>query len=289
MYFEYKENKLRALLRLTDNVGLIAEDSSIKKGLIHMIWNRGSERVEFFVDDLPIALEPNQMTTVTYVHLIRFEHPLPQLTVISFNREFYCINDHDHEVSCNGILFMGSRDIPIISLNEDEKTKMKSLIDVFRDEFVTRDNIQGEMLQMLLKRLIIKCTRLVKNQAYGQTHDIESVDLIRRFNVLVDANYKSLKQVSDYADLLFKSPKTLSNLFHNHGSQSPLQIIHNRIIIEARRLLVKTEKTAKEIAYDLGFENVSPFNKMFKKVTGTSPIEFRSANKRKEKSTIIKE
>ena len=289
MYFEYKESELRALLRLTDSVGLVTEDANIKKGLIHIIWNQSPDQVSFFVDDLPITLLPDQMTTVTYVHLIHFDTPLPELTIVSFNREFYCINDHDLEVSCNGILFMGSRDIPIIHLNKSEKSKMESLLDVFKDEFETKDNIQGEMLQMLLKRLIIKCTRLVKEQAFGESQDNESVDIIRRFNILVDANYKSLKQVADYAELMFKSPKTLSNVFNLYGSKSPLQIIHDRIVIEAQRLLIKTEKTGKEIAFELGFENASSFNKMFKKVISQTPIEFRTSKRRKEKLTIIKE
>lgn len=279
MYFEYKETELNALLRLTDNVGLVTEDASIKKGLIHILWNQGQRSVDFFVDDLPLTLGPNQMTTITYMHLVRFQDQLPQLTMVSFNREFYCIKDHDQEVSCNGILFMGSRDIPIIQLDPEQKVKMETLFDVFKDEFDTKDNIQGEMLQMLLKRLIIKCTRLVREQAYSKALDNESADMIRKFNVLVDANFRTLRQVSDYADLMFKSPKTLANMFHQYGSKPPLQLIHNRIVIEARRLLIKTDKTAKEIAFDLGFENVSPFNKMFKKVTGQSPIEFRGTNK----------
>ncbi|MEO9966203.1 MAG: helix-turn-helix domain-containing protein [Reichenbachiella sp.] len=282
MYFEYKDSELNALLRLTDSVGLITEDASIKKGLIHIIWNRTNTPVTFYVDDLPISLAPNEITTTTYVHLVRFDRPMPELTVVSFNREFYCINDHDHEVSCNGILFMGARDLPIIPLHETEQQKMEALVEVFKDEFETRDNIQGEMLRMLLKRLIIKCTRLVKEQTYGSSFDHESADIIRKYNVLVDANYKSLKQVSDYADLLFKSPKTLSNLFLKHGSKSPLQIIHERIAIEARRLLIKSEKTAKEIAFDLGFDNVSSFNKLFKKVSGQTPIAYRAASKSRE-------
>lgn len=290
MYFDYKENGLDAILRLTDNVGLIVEDRSIKKGLIHIIWNQSGKPVKFMVDDISMTLEADQITAVTYMHMIKFETPLPELTVVSFNREFYCIKDHDHEVSCNGLLFMGSSDIPIISLDEKERLSLQSLIDVFADEFQTKDNIQGEMLQMLLKRLIIKCTRLVRSQVYGASVGSDTTELIRRFNVLVDEHYKTLKQVSDYADLMFKSAKTLSNVFKQLGSKSPLQIIHDRIVIEARRQLMKTDKNAKEIAFDLGFDNVSSFNKLFKKCTGQTPIEFKRQNlQNREKLTIIQE
>jgi len=290
MYFDYKENQLDAWLRLTDNVGLIVKDTSIQKGLIHLIWNNGCKEVKFHVDDMPIVLGSNEITTVTYLHLVRFQQPLPRLTVVSFNRAFYCINEHDHEVSCNGLLFMGSRDIPIITLDKDQNSSMQSLIHVFEDEFQTKDNIQGEMLRMLLKRLIIKCTRLVKAQTFGHSVGNDSSETIRKFNVLVDEHYKSLKQVADYAELMFKSPKTLSNVFKQHGDKSPLQVIHDRIVIEARRQLLKSDRSAKEIAYDLGYDNVSSFSKLFKKCTKLTPVEFKNQKlKSREKLTTIQE
>lgn len=73
---------------------------------------------------------------------------------------------------------------------------------------------------------------------------------------------------------MFKSPKTLSNNFAKF-EKSPLQIIHDRIILEAKRLLIYTEKTAKEIAYEIGFEDASHLSRMFKKHTSFSPSEFK--------------
>ena len=289
MYFDFKEEKLNSILRLTDNVGLIVEDDSIQKGLIHILWNRGEKTIEFLVDGERLILKPNQISTITYMHVVKFNQPLPiDLVVISFNREFYCIIDHDHEVSCNGLLFMGSRDIPVLDVSEVEQKKLNVLLDVFQDEFQTKDNIQGEMLRMLLKRLIIKCTRLAKEQKYAAVSDNESIDLIRRFNILVNTHYKTHKQVNEYASMLFKSPKTLSNLFKIQGSKPPLQLIHERIVLEAQRQLLKTDKTAKEIAFDLGFEDVSVFNKLFKKCTDLSPVAYKKEKLyNREKSTIL--
>ncbi|MBV6645683.1 MAG: helix-turn-helix domain-containing protein, partial [Cyclobacteriaceae bacterium] len=150
----------------------------------------------------------------------------------------------------------------------------------FIDEFQTRDNIQGEMLQMLLKRLIIKITRLARAQMMTRELDHQQIDIVRKFNTLVDLNYRAKKQVADYAELLFKSPKTLSNLFAKYNQKSPLHIIHERITLEARRLLIYTDKTAKEIAYDLGFDEVASFHKMFKKITGETPQQFKTSHQK---------
>ena len=183
--------------------------------------------------------------------------------------------DHDYEVSCNGIIFFGTQDIPVITLPEEEQKKFDMLHHVFLDEFQTRDNIQGEMLQMLLKRLIIKCTRLTKEQRVVKELDNGQVDTIRQFNLLVDIHYKEKKQVSDYAEMLYKSPKTLANLFGTYNQKSPLRIIHERIILEAKRLLYFTDKSSKEISWDLGFEDVAHFSKLFKKVTGETPTDYK--------------
>ena len=76
--------------------------------------------------------------------------------------------------------------------------------------------------------------------------------------------------------MLNKSPKTLSNLFAKLSNRSPLQIIQDRKMLEARRMLRYTDKTIKEIAYDLGFEDIQTFSRLFKKQESISPINFRN-------------
>jgi AraC-like DNA-binding protein len=75
--------------------------------------------------------------------------------------------------------------------------------------------------------------------------------------------------------MLNKSPKTLSNLFKKIGSKSPLQYIHERKILEARRLLSYTDKHVSEISDDLGFIEVQAFSRFFKKHEAVSPLEYK--------------
>ncbi len=248
----------------------------LEENLISIHWNRGNQDYHFLIDGIEYILKPNQLTTSTYLHKLTFVKGQEPLTTFSFNREFYCIQDHDHEVSCNGILFFGTSENPIITLDETEQPKFEMLFHVFEDEFKTKDPIQGEMLNMLLKRLIIKTTRLAKEQLIPKELDDTQIDTVRKYNVLVDLNYRQKHQVSDYAELLFKSPKTLSNLFAKYNQKSPLQIIHDRIALEGKRLLLFTDKTVKEIAYDLGFEDAGVFHKLFKKRIGQTPNEFKT-------------
>lgn len=139
----------------------------------------------------------------------------------------------------------------------------------------SKDDLQNDMLQMMLKRLLILCTRIYKEQTELTTFDKKQLDIVRDYNYLVETNFKTKKQVADYAEMLNKSPKTLSNLFKKYNEKSPLQIIQDRTILEARRLLRHSDQSIKEIAYEIGYEDIQSFSRFFKKLEGVSPSEFK--------------
>jgi AraC family transcriptional regulator, 4-hydroxyphenylacetate 3-monooxygenase operon regulatory protein len=271
----YTNTALGSVFILTDGFGIEKMPHEKNTALLKIAWNRNPVPVTIEVDCLPITLQPNQLLPLTPVQCYSYNNYQPPLAAVLFNREFYCIQAHDYEVSCSGLLFYGTADIPVITLDIAEAEKFDLLYKVFVDEFETKDHIQGEMLIMLLKRLIIKCTRLVRKEHIVSTLTNSQVDTIRTFNILVEEHYKQLKQVAAYAALLNKSPKTLANLFAAYNQQTPLQIIHGRILIESKRLLFFTQKTTKEIAFELGFDDPAHFGKFFKNLTGYPPTEFK--------------
>ena len=275
MIHTYTQKPLNTVFAITDDYE--KDEYQIKQwtDTIKILWNRSAEPIEIRLDDISISLQPNQITTTTYLQYFSIQKANTPLTALLFNRSFYCIQDHDAEVSCNGIIFFGTQDIPLISLDEIEQRKFGLLYEVLVDEFQTKDKVQGEMLEVLLKRMIIKTTRLAKEQLITKKLDNHQVDIIRQFNVLVDNHFKEKRQVQDYADLLHKSPKTLSNLFRTYNEKSPLRIIHERIILEAKRLLYYTDKSISDIAYDLGYEELAPFSKLFKRIEGITPSKFQ--------------
>lgn len=278
MKFEFHDPKIGSLFGLTNDIKNAKDQFSTCAGNISILWNKNEKPVTVEVDGIPFELLPDQLMTTTYLQHVSYEKAEIPITAFLFNREFYCIRDHDEEVSCNGILFFGTQDIPIVSIPENQKPKFNLLYQVFVEEFSTPDNIQGDMLQMLLKRLIIICTRLAKEQHIVKKLDNEQVDVIRKFNVLVDTHYKTKRKVSDYADMLYKSPKTLSNLFAIYNQKSPQQIILDRLALEAKRLINFTDKQNQEIAYELGFNDPAHFSRFFKKMIGQSPTKYREIN-----------
>lgn len=275
MKYEYNDSRLGAVLGFTNDFKNDEQRFSNTSKSIKFLWNRNCEPVMVHVDGMPMELLPDQLVTVTYLQHVSLKETKLPIVAIFFNREFYCIFDHDSEVSCNGILFFGTQDLPIVTIPEEQLKKFNLLYDMFVEEFTTPDNIQGDMLQMLLKRMIILSTRLAKEQLIVKTLDNDQIDTIRRFNFLVDMHFRTKRKVSDYAEMLFKSPKTLSNLFAIYNQKSPQQIILDRIALEAKRLINYTDKQNQEIAYDLGFNDPAHFSRFFKKMTLMTPSEYR--------------
>jgi AraC family transcriptional regulator, transcriptional activator of pobA len=236
-------------------------------------WNPGQTQT-VTIDGAAYDFPSQNLLTLLFNQSFSFESA-QDIVAWQFNREFYCIIDHDSEVSCVGFLF-GSTDHLFIPLNEQAQQKLQLLLDVFIEEFKTLDNIQNEILLVLLKRLIIYVTKLARS-GYTPVKKMqeEKFHTIRKFNLLVEANFKSEHSVSFYAQQLFKSPKTLSNLFAVYSHKSPSLVIQERILIEAKRLLSYTDRPVKQITFELGFEDVSYFSNFFKKHTQSSPLDFR--------------
>lgn len=234
-----------------------------------------NEDAILLIDGMEHRLKTNQAVCLTEFHRVEVKK-IAKARMIRFNRAFFCILDHDSEVGCKGVLFFGSAETPIFNLSPLEAEKLEALWKVFEMEIKEhRDPLQLEMLQILLKRLLILCTRIYKAQHNLEDLDRGQMDLLREFNYLVEMHYKTKHTVADYADLLFKSPKTLSNLFAKLGEKSPLAFIHDRKMLESRRLLGYTDWSIKEIGFELGFEDVQSFSRFFKKNEGLSPSDFK--------------
>ena len=258
------------------NVGneslLIAFNDAKTIGLYTFIWATNSP-IKVVIDGVPLTIKPHQILSLTTIQYFQFIEGNDAI-VYQFNRAFYCIKDHDKEVGCVGLLFFGNEHIPIISLDKDDQRKFGILHNVFLEELETKDTIQAEMLRILMARFIIKTTRLLKIETGDKPTLKGTNDTLRHFNLLVEMHYKDEHSVSFYAEKLHKSPKTLSNSFAKY-SKSPLQIIHDRIILETKRQLLYTDKSSKEIAYDIGFDDASHLSRLFKKQTSMTPSEFK--------------
>ncbi|MDY7396402.1 helix-turn-helix domain-containing protein [Aureibaculum sp. 2210JD6-5] len=245
-----------------------------KTSELSLLWFT-SDNNQLIIDAIHYTFNKNDIISLTEFHKIEVIK-INALQLIRWNRSFYCIVDHDSEVGCKGILYYGASNLPIIKPNNEDIDILQTVLKMLRIEFKSKDNLQLEMLQMMLKRLLILCTRIYKTQESFSQHEDSDIEIVREYNYLVETHFKEKHSVSHYADMLNKSPKTLANLFKKAGNNTPSHYIKNRIMLEARRLLTYTDKTISEIGYELGFTDVQVFSRFFKNIEYISPSEFRN-------------
>ena len=197
-------------------------------------------------------------------------------TMIYYNRDFYCVEIHDKEVACDGILFHNVYEIPVILMKATVATDIQQTMKEIKAEIELDDTAVEEMLRILLKRIIIKATRIWKQEHHVTDEKArDEVEFSRSFSQLVEWHYARLHTVADYADLLHITPKALNKRITRYSNTTPNDIIKNRIILEVKRLLVHTQLSVKEISYKLGYDDVSYFIRFFTKQAATTPNNFR--------------
>jgi len=244
----------------------------VVEGSLIVLWFEADNNA-LTIDGKDYTFTKNQIVFLTEFHKVKV-NCLETTRFLRFNRSFYCVIDHDKEVGCKGLLFFGASQLPIIQIPEDNLEQFEILWKMFTIEMESKDNLQIDMLQMMLKRYLILCTRLFKNQEHYPEKHTES-NIIRDFNFLVEQHFKSKHTVSEYAELLHKSPKTLSNIFLKLGSKTPLQYIQERKMLEARRQLRYSDLQIQEIAYDIGYDDIQAFSRFFKTQEGVSPSVYK--------------
>ena len=246
-------------------------------GTYQIFWikeGKGTYTIDFksysFSGNVLLFLSPGEIFTID-------SEKIKEAYQLSFIKDFYCIQTHDAEIACNGVLFNNVYESPFIYPSEKESKKLDFIIDLLVEEFELAETAQYDMLQSYLKQFIIQAVRLKKEKSPL----VEGIDskLFKDFSVLVEFNFKKLHSVSDYAVRLGISPKSLTKHLQKLGAKTPSDFIKDRIITEAKRQLLYSNDAVKQIAFDLGFNDPAYFSRYFTKASGVSPLQFKNAKK----------
>lgn len=242
-------------------------------GEFRIFWN-SVEGFEVEIDGVCATLGANEIIFLTeFDHIKALSYAEGRL--FKFNRSFYCLDIHDREVGCKGILFFGGAGLSLVKVGSSDLEIFELLWRVFFIEMQARDNLQLEMLRMLLKRWIILCVRLYKRSRQIMEIGASKIEVVREFHLLVEQYYRLEHDVKSYAARMNKSPKTIANLFSKYKQRTPSQVIQDRVLQEARRQLRHSTKSVTEIAYEIGFEDIQAFSRFFRTKMGMSPKSFR--------------
>ena len=263
----------------TLNSDFIVKEKMIEiKDFIKIIYlKKGSE---ILLDFNAHQCKSNSLFFISPSQFYQFpENKLTEGIILYFNRDFYCVEIHDKEVSCDGILYNNIFNVAELALPTEEIKSIENILEEIETEFENEDTGLEEMLRLLLKKLIIKSTRLYKKQNHLQPDNIEknNLDFLRKYSALVEKEFFSKHSVSDYAEMMNITPKNLHKKIKMISDKTPNELIKNRLLLEAKRYLAHSELSSKEIAYKLGYEDEAYFTRFFNKYVGNTPIQFRKS------------
>lgn len=194
---------------------------------------------------------------------------------ISFDPEFYCVETHGKAIACNGVLFNNVHRATMIPLDESDAPTFKNWIEQMMQELDHPGPGHRELLETYLRMFLIAALRkLTPVQKASDPKNKLAADFIAS----VDKFFRKKHTVSEYAAMLGVSPKSLSKRLQAEGYATPINLIRNRIILQAKRDLRYSEKPIKTIAHDLGFEDPAYFSRYFKKATQQSPKQYLDSN-----------
>jgi AraC family transcriptional activator of pobA len=231
----------------------------------------GSSR--HWVDFVPYTLEPNTLyfTTPHQVHLKEELRPSEGMA-LRFTEEFLRLED-----------IRSLMELPIVAnpanghvlrLAPEDVVFCKDLFLRLIDEFAGEGAWKNRMLAALLQQLLVYTSRLYQEQ---YREGVVPSPVLRDFQALVNQRYRELHGAADYAGLLHLSPDHLNEIVRRHSGKTVLTHIHERILVEAKRLLLHTEQSVKEIADQLGFADAAYFNRWFRRMEETTPVLYRES------------
>ena len=162
----------------------------------------------------------------------------------------------------------------VIDLSPAGQQEVTGILGRVMAEASDRGTHAGDMILTLLLQLFITVDRLAGGASQGISSKPGQL-VLRNFRKQVEENFMKKKLPKEYAALLYVTPNYLNSLCQDLLGISAGEVIRERIVLEAKRLLVNGGLSITEIAYRLNFLDNSYFTKFFKKYAGTTPEEFR--------------
>ncbi|CAN5754044.1 helix-turn-helix transcriptional regulator [soil metagenome] len=188
-------------------------------------------------------------------------------------------NYYDQPYSHNTIdsfpFFYSTQNTPCIYLSKQNEPRIRKLFSEIHKEFSSDVILKYRKICSLLDILYIELSRLYLGSNYKKVVSSSNYSMkLKQLEQLIDTNFIELKSPGDYASLMNISTKHLNRISQTLVEKSTSELIADRVLLEAKRMLLHSENTVSEIAELLGYRDYSYFSRLFKKVCGETPTEF---------------
>ncbi|PKL99440.1 MAG: AraC family transcriptional regulator, partial [Gammaproteobacteria bacterium HGW-Gammaproteobacteria-7] len=158
----------------------------------------------------------------------------------------------------------------------EQRRYLDALFDSIAEEYSTQQPGRELMLQSLISALLVWVGRRSQALAHAETQGQDrGREHLQRFTRLLESHFREHRPIEQYASELGISAAHLNALCRRLAGQSALQLINQRLLLEAKRSLVYTAMTINQVSDSLGFSEPAYFSRFFKRGSGLSPKAFR--------------
>jgi len=191
-----------------------------------------------------------------------------------FKKEFYDVTDSHLSLSTLPFLNNSNNDEPLVVFDELTGQLVSLLFEKIMEEYAAKQPHYESLINALLKQLFIYSLRVYQPNFKDETA-VLNVAKIRQFEALIEIHFRAYKSVKEYADLMNITPNYLNAVCNKTVGRKAGELIRDRILLEAKRLLLYSTMSVCEMAYHLGYEDCSYFIRVFKKEVNQTPEQFR--------------
>ena len=196
--------------------------------------------------------------------------------IITFTEEFLIANSIPDKMINDIYLFNDYGQSPPLPINENDMPVYENLILQMAHFQKSLETYTQEAVGSLVKVFLIQGNNHCSLRKSNNPQLVETSNhILRTFKQLLNKQYATDHMVSDYASALAVTSDYLNKTVKNLTGKSAKDHIQSKLITEAKRSLLFSSLSNKELAYELGFDEASHFNNFFKKITGQTPSEFR--------------
>lgn len=196
--------------------------------------------------------------------------------LLQFHPDFFWNHKYQTELPCKQALFKGIDEVPLIKISEEEMKKLLHPLDNLLLE-VEGDRLgRYDMTISWTKIFMIYASRIkMEKGSLSSGMESETPHIIQKLISAVEEHFQSKHRPADYAALLNVTIKKLNRVTRQHLSKTIGNMISERLITQAKHELYLTDKPIKQIARELGFQDVAYFSRFFKARTLTTPHVYR--------------
>ncbi|MCI0751928.1 MAG: AraC family transcriptional regulator [Flammeovirgaceae bacterium] len=197
-------------------------------------------------------------------------------SVLIFTNAFFCSTEAETKFLQSTILFNDLKDEPSFQVEKSAFNHFKKICDQINLELQQPDdNSKHDILKNLLHNFLLFAEREKRKRGFTEPKKSADLDYTLLFRDLIEKEFAKLKNVSAYAEQLHVSEKRLGQATLKILGKTPKEIIDERVLLEAKRLLAHSNLSVKEIAIGLGYNEPTYFIRYFRKHVLQTPMEFR--------------